>query len=1083
MRRGLCLCACVTWLAAAADIELVGDHSVAGGVISAVSVSPDDAFAALGVDAGVAFVSLGPAWAGAPSGSLFEELATVAAPKTPQAVLAASPTASFSVDDAGNLLAYEGTQLDASSVPHAFAEVGRVSLGYGCTDLALDENNFVWLVCEGNRLTIVDARNPSSMSVSEEVPKTDPFLRVIAESGFIMTACGRYVFTYSPYTPGVGVVETQFITFGGTIRALDVREQFATAMCFSLQSVDIDVVNAVDKNSPPNFFFKMPTDPIVMRSSVGLLYSVMKDTMTVYNVSANGHVYELGNTSISAPIITQVIADATKSGMMLVPDGGRLVAYAATSALLLPTETPKTVAPDTEPPKTSAPVTAVPTTQAPQTLVATGVPAPPPTSQPSASLGPAPPPVNGTAPQQGRGRAEILDHLSIAGSFPTAATIGAAATLSASSGSSVARMVLVIQSCASASAGGEVNLPFALHPLQVRMFGSHWVGAALGNVGVCLTCLLVNYALARLLRSCGPRLCPSLFTPATDFHGLLRFPSNALFAYQILYQGIALSAVLLVVHPRGVFDFVLGVSTLLTALLVPLAVVSASAGAVPDRAEYVVDPQRTGYLAKMMLGSGEWVSTARGDLWAHRYAAVLRPFRRETRGYFVVECAASLGLACVESAAPAGPTGCGHVKLLSSLVFWGLLLAEYGVWPRSRPRDAAMNMVLHGVQGVGLALMASALYSNDEGAWMGNTAGSLFETAFVLAVAKGAVDLCCEAYGAFTGRRRALQQESFDAHSFAAAAQDRDGLAVELQLFCDQFEAWCDSDAPPNQPRDASAGAAETSGEVEEKAKDAGAGQKSDKTSEGSPEESASSVTRASVAGFLNLAAMSHATLQEGFETDSSACTPSLFTPRAHHSYRQPPPHVDTDLSTPLLSPCCKLSGAGSALTRSLPVGFKSVLHSPRSCRTAVTPTFQTLSDGSGAPGVLSPKAAFPETEPLPPPCRRMPPFDPTALSSPPMRVGSFAGGRAAGRDPARAASYTPRWAADAKHPVSDGASHQTASSAGDAPSEAARDSPSWAQNSSLCRLVSPQHATLVSPRRFSIENLTKHDMAESVAL
>eukprot|EP01059_Diplonema_ambulator_P029239 TRINITY_DN48507_c0_g1_i1.p1 TRINITY_DN48507_c0_g1~~TRINITY_DN48507_c0_g1_i1.p1 ORF type:complete len:215 (+),score=48.05 TRINITY_DN48507_c0_g1_i1:2-646(+) len=174
------------------------------------------------------------------------------------------------------------------------------------------------------------------------------------------------------------------------------------------------------------------------------------------------------------------------------------------------------------------------------------------------------------------------------------------------------------------------------------------------------------------------------------------------------------------------------------------------------------DAEETSAVRVVLLGKGEWVSRKRELHWVQRYASVVKTYSEECVWFVCLDFASSLALAAIGSMNTSNLAACGHVKLFQAIILCTLLLAEAVAWPHSRMRDSVLDFVALGVQCVSLLLLAVGFYKGmGHGDELFVIAGYLLLFATVLLVVKVVLDVLCEMYIFYTGRRRRLQLKAW----------------------------------------------------------------------------------------------------------------------------------------------------------------------------------------------------------------------------------------------------------------------------------------------------------------------------------
>ena len=344
----------------------------------------------------------------------------------------------------------------------------------------------------------------------------------------------------------------------------------------------------------------------------------------------------------------------------------------------------------------------------------------------------------------------------------TAGGVAAVASAVGGGGGAATRLVMATLGCHK-EGDAPVELPFALHPTQIKVAGSSSAGAVAGNalvaVGFAVVCAAVLFA----FRSCGAA-CSSAFA-SLDAQGFLRLPSAPFFVFQLLYQGTTYGAMNLVLHPPSAVLWATGSVALVLCVVLPVLVFSTVTKNVPGRARYMREQRPRSWAMTWLLGPGEWVSLREDCHWVNRYATAVRMYGQEFAWFSLIDFAGSFALSALSAVDATTLVSCGHVKMSAALVFLIMLVVEARLWPHARMRDSAMDFVGLGLQMSAMVLMGLGYYSgarDSTDSWMFATAGILLTAAVGFVLLKLACDVIAEAYIFLTNRRVNMQQAAFD---------------------------------------------------------------------------------------------------------------------------------------------------------------------------------------------------------------------------------------------------------------------------------------------------------------------------------
>ncbi|KAJ9455876.1 hypothetical protein DIPPA_21795 [Diplonema papillatum] len=351
---------------------------------------------------------------------------------------------------------------------------------------------------------------------------------------------------------------------------------------------------------------------------------------------------------------------------------------------------------------TAAPPTIVPT-PAPPTILRTGS---PPTESPSGGGG------------------LFSKELGSAGTAAGAGVVaGAAGLVTFGSAYAAARISLVTRACSrhfGMSAGEEENVyPRAMHPLQATVVDSHDLGAVMYNSLIALGLFFLFIVVVSLAKDLN--LLP---TTARDPHGYLSFPSIPLFVWQFLYLGTTFGAARLVFSPSFAQSEFVGGPVLAVCASLPLLIFLWVRSRCPKHAlfEPVVDPdsesegvgwEREPRVLVWLVGPGEWVSRTAEYDWVNRYGSLTRGLRPGREWWASVECLTSFTLACVLAVEPSDRTACGHVRLVCACIYLARFALDWAMTPFVKGLQTVGQPCMHAIQGVGLTLLAGALYSES----------------------------------------------------------------------------------------------------------------------------------------------------------------------------------------------------------------------------------------------------------------------------------------------------------------------------------------------------------------------------------
>ena len=345
------------------------------------------------------------------------------------------------------------------------------------------------------------------------------------------------------------------------------------------------------------------------------------------------------------------------------------------------------------------------------------------------------------------------DEATVDAAAATASVASALASVAAATQAS--RLVLISGPCRHPDTRG-LRLPRALHPTQVTIRGSVALGCIVMNVALVAAATLIGKAVLAL---CGPWL--RRYAEDGDLRGLVRFPSTSLFLFQALYQGVALSSLLLLQDGEATrIEQLVGILALLTCLIGPGLVFRCIRRGVPSKATFQTDDHIRSSALVWMIGAGEWVSRVRGNLWVCRYGSIMRTYRQKWAGYSFAESYAMLALA-VATAMPARThVECGHIRVAQGAMILLLIVGAILCRPHARARDNIFRVMIDTLQLAALATQAGGLYSN--GHPEDDVTNGLLLAATALLLVKVVLDIGSEVYILVTKRRERLQKAYYN---------------------------------------------------------------------------------------------------------------------------------------------------------------------------------------------------------------------------------------------------------------------------------------------------------------------------------
>ena len=331
-------------------------------------------------------------------------------------------------------------------------------------------------------------------------------------------------------------------------------------------------------------------------------------------------------------------------------------------------------------------------------------------------------------------------------SVTAAAGAGAAAV-------SAMKLVLIQSSCI--AAGGEPDIPPTFHPTGLVVGGSQEAGAIVANFSIMVGFAAFFKLAATILYFVCPGVLHKLDT--ADAEGFLRFPSAPLFVFQWFYQGTSVNGMILTMYHKSWWQLAFGLFTTLVCVAVPFLVLYKVRKGVPSEAMYRNDTELCGFMSRLLIGRGEWVSLRKERHWVQRYASVIRTYNQRCAHFAFFEFMSALALSALSTVRVASLPQCGAVKTAQAIVFFVMLLILALYWPHVRHRDNAVGVLFLGLQASAVSLMAVSFFKDDKEHPNIETASIVFSMATYLLMAQVLCDICTEVFVFVKKRRTRLQ--------------------------------------------------------------------------------------------------------------------------------------------------------------------------------------------------------------------------------------------------------------------------------------------------------------------------------------
>ena len=331
-------------------------------------------------------------------------------------------------------------------------------------------------------------------------------------------------------------------------------------------------------------------------------------------------------------------------------------------------------------------------------------------------------------------------------------SVTAAAGAGPAAGSAM-KLVLIQSSCT--VAGSEPDIPPTFHPTGLVVGGSQEAGAIVANFSIMVGFAAFFKLAATILYFVCPGVLHKLDT--ADAEGFLRFPSAPLFVFQWFYQGTSVNGMILTMYHKSWWQLAFGLFTTLVCVAVPFLVLYKVRKGVPSEAMYRNDTELCGFMSRLLIGRGEWVSLRKERHWVQRYASVIRTYNQRCAHFAFFEFMSALALSALSTVRVASLPQCGAVKTAQAIVFFVMLLILALYWPHVRHRDNAVGVLFLGLQASAVSLMAVSFFKDDKEHPNIETASIVFSMATYLLMAQVLCDICTEVFVFVKKRRTRLQ--------------------------------------------------------------------------------------------------------------------------------------------------------------------------------------------------------------------------------------------------------------------------------------------------------------------------------------
>eukprot|EP01062_Namystynia_karyoxenos_P022447 TRINITY_DN18617_c0_g1_i3.p1 TRINITY_DN18617_c0_g1~~TRINITY_DN18617_c0_g1_i3.p1 ORF type:complete len:1563 (+),score=195.59 TRINITY_DN18617_c0_g1_i3:86-4690(+) len=346
------------------------------------------------------------------------------------------------------------------------------------------------------------------------------------------------------------------------------------------------------------------------------------------------------------------------------------------------------------------------------------------------------------------------------------------------------------------------RLPTPLHPTQLEIMNSVYIGCLVGNTVIVAGVALFSVIALRLLRMIdddGNGLLSKNEIPplmrklpmfnikdheVVDIMAVVKCPSVIVLAFFVLYQGTIFSAFRLLIAPRGDREGLrraMGGIAVVILTILPLKLRQRVRDSI--RVRLLLDAHQN-MIAQQPLARvrhwdpplpdnlriffflegtmGDWVSCRRENHWISKYQAAVRQFSSSWAvSGLSVDYAVQWLLALANAPMTPSFVLCGHVRAAGCAL--ALAQAGYivGCQPYRRWRDNWLQPGRLIVQAFALGALATELYSENEEGPGFQMSAYLGILASIIALIKVILDILAEALLMKTGRRNELQRREW----------------------------------------------------------------------------------------------------------------------------------------------------------------------------------------------------------------------------------------------------------------------------------------------------------------------------------
>eukprot|EP01062_Namystynia_karyoxenos_P025370 TRINITY_DN1997_c0_g1_i1.p1 TRINITY_DN1997_c0_g1~~TRINITY_DN1997_c0_g1_i1.p1 ORF type:complete len:1098 (+),score=233.36 TRINITY_DN1997_c0_g1_i1:107-3295(+) len=319
----------------------------------------------------------------------------------------------------------------------------------------------------------------------------------------------------------------------------------------------------------------------------------------------------------------------------------------------------------------------------------------------------------------------------------------------------------------------ETQMGYILHPLQFSLHGSVYIGCVFGNFLLCVSLMVLQAYMERLLRCC--KIEP------VRVSALLKQPGGTFALGMLLFQGTTYSAARLLLHTDEL-DAVaaaVGVFGLVFVMLgIPIAFFWGVIRHLDTKCHYEEEANRSA-LRTFFIGPGEWVNKGPTQ-WYQRYGSTVKQYKPPHAGKAILAQLAETALLSMLMAVHKDSSAdCWPFYLLYALLFLIHGLWVYWARPYSRPRDLVYEVTVTCVLVV--AQVSKSLGYKNEDVGLKRFSDLLLMVATGVLGVKCILDLITTGYLFWTKRRDHLQEQYNAAVSFCQKTEMQEQQEILLQ--------------------------------------------------------------------------------------------------------------------------------------------------------------------------------------------------------------------------------------------------------------------------------------------------------------